>query len=189
MKSFKSSPWLLPQPVLVIGTYDENGEPNAMNAAWAGQWSQHEIMISLGRHATTKNIDRTGEFTVAFATVDTMVAADYVGITSASVHPDKINATGWSCEKSANIYAPMFLPFPITLECKVKEKLQESPTGYYLIAEVVNILVDEAYLGADGKPDVELMNLITFDPVNNAYIRLGSKVGDAFSDGKVLLKK
>ena len=74
MKSFGQKPWILPQPVLVIGTYDENGQPNAMNAAWAGQWDAHEIMISMGVHATTEHLNRCPEFTVAFATIDTMVA-------------------------------------------------------------------------------------------------------------------
>ena len=36
MKSFKSTAWILPQPVLIIGTYNKNGKPNAMNAAWGG---------------------------------------------------------------------------------------------------------------------------------------------------------
>ena len=27
MKSFKSTAWLLPQPVLIIGTYDKEGKP------------------------------------------------------------------------------------------------------------------------------------------------------------------
>ena len=52
MKSFKSTAWILPQPVLILGTYDKNGKPNAMNAAWGGQWDMHEIIISLGSHAT-----------------------------------------------------------------------------------------------------------------------------------------
>ena len=38
MKSFGQKSWILPQPVLIIGTYDKNGKPNAMNAAWGGQW-------------------------------------------------------------------------------------------------------------------------------------------------------
>ena len=41
MKSFKSTAWLMPQPVLIIGTYDKDGKPNAMNAAWGGQWDMH----------------------------------------------------------------------------------------------------------------------------------------------------
>ena len=38
----------------------------------------------------------------------------------------------------------------------------------------------------DGKPDVEKMELITFDPVHHTYIQLGKTVGNAFSDGKQL---
>lgn len=33
MVSFGQKSWMLPQPVLIIGTYDENGKSNAMNAA------------------------------------------------------------------------------------------------------------------------------------------------------------
>ena len=66
----------------------------------------------------------------------------------------------------------------------MKQKLDESDTGYYLVAEIVNILCDENYLSADGKPDVARMQLITFDPVHHTYIQLGNPVGKAFSDGK-----
>ena len=52
--------------------------------------------------------------------------------------------------------------------------------------EIVNILCDEKYLAEDGKPDVEKMELITFDPVHHTYIQLGKTVGNAFSDGKQL---
>ena len=74
----------------------------------------------------------------------------------------------------------------MTLECRVKQKIDESETGYYLVAEIVNILCDEKYLSADGKPDVEKMNLITYNPINHTYVALGKTVGKAFSDGKSL---
>ena len=35
-KNFGTKSWFYPLPVLVIGTYDENGNPDAMNAAWGG---------------------------------------------------------------------------------------------------------------------------------------------------------
>lgn len=186
MRNFKPQAWLLPQPVLIIGTYNADGTPDAMNAAWGGQWDGDEIMISLGSHATTDNLARCGDFTVAFATADTLVAADYVGIVSARKTPGKIGKTGWQSEKAPNVEAPVFSCFPMTLECRVAEKIHESPTGYYLVAKIVNILCDEAFLAADGKPDVEKMNLITFDPVHLGYIGLGKRVGDAFSAGKAL---
>lgn len=187
MKSFGSKPWILPQPVLIIGTYNDNGVANAMNAAWGGQWDMHEIMISMGSHATTANLNlHNGEFTVAFATVETMVASDFVGIVSAKNDPEKMAKTGWTAEKAPNVDAPLFREFPMTLECRIKQKIDESETGYFLIAEIVNILCDEAFLDAQGNPDVEKMHLITYEPTGHKYVQLGSIVGDAFACGKEL---
>lgn len=186
MKSFGSKPWVLPQPVLIIGTYDKDGKPNAMNAAWGGQWDMHEIVISLGSHQTTDNLRDRDTFTVAFATTDTLVAADYVGIVSGRNTPDKMERTGWTAEKAPDVDAPLFKEFPMTLECRVKEKIGESETGYNLVAEIVGILCDEHYLAPDGNPDVERMQIITYDPVHHTYIQLGKTVGKAFADGKQL---
>lgn len=186
MKSFGSKPWLLPQPVLIIGTYDKGGKANAMNAAWGGTWDMHEVIISLASHATTDNLTVNGEFTVAFATTETLVAADYVGLVSARNTPDKMERTGWTIEKAPTVNAPIFRQLPMTLECRVKQKIDESETGCYLVGEVVNILCDEQYLAPDGQPDVERMHIITYDPVHHGYIELGKTVGRAFADGKKL---
>ena len=186
MKSFGQKAWMLPQPVLIIGTYDHEGNPNAMNAAWGGQWDAKEIMISMGTHATTENLNRCGEFTVAFATRNTMIASDYVGIVSAKNDPQKMQKAGWNVAKAEHINAPVFTNFPMTLECRIIEKIGESPEGYNIVAEIVNVLVDENYLGEDGKPDVEKMQLITFDPVHLGYIELGKRVGNAFADGRAM---
>ena len=177
---------MLPQPVIVIGTYDADGTPNAMNAAWAGQWDANEMMISMGSHATTDNLRRCPDFTVAFATTDTMVAADYVGIVSGKKEHDKIAKTGWKWTKGENANAPIFQCFPMTMECRIKEKLYESETGCYIIADILNIVCDEACLAEDGKPDVEKMKLISFDPIHNGYVALGARVGNAFRDGQAL---
>ena len=80
MKSFGQKSWMLPQPVLIIGTYNNDGTPNAMNAAWGGQWDAKEIVISMGAHATTENLNNCADFTVAFATKETMVAAEITAI-------------------------------------------------------------------------------------------------------------
>lgn len=74
----------------------------------------------------------------------------------------------------------------MTLECRILRKIDETAEGYNIVAEIVNILVDENYLGEDSKPQVEKMNLITYEPVHHGYVVLGERVGDAFSDGKKL---
>ena len=187
MKSFGAKPWVLPQPVLIIGTYNSDGTPNAMNAAWGGQWDAKEIMISMGAHATTENLARCADFTVAFATVDTMTTSDFVGIVSARKDPQKMLKTGWTAVKAENVDAPVFTDFPMTIECRILRKIDESEEGYYILAEIVNILVDEKYLGEDGKPDVSKMGLITYEPVSHGYVALGERVGNAFADGKKLM--
>ncbi|MDE7180924.1 MAG: flavin reductase [Muribaculaceae bacterium] len=187
MKSFRPKPWLLPQPVLIIGTYDADGTPNAMNAAWGGECEMNEFIVSLGSHATTDNLDRIGEFSLTFATVDTLVASDYVGLVSGRKVHDKVARTGWKIEKGENVNAPVFTDFPLTFECRMKAKINASEgEGYYLVGEIINILCDEKYLAVDGKPDVEKMRLISFDPIHNGYIELGKRVGNAFHDGLAL---
>ncbi len=184
MKNFKPKAWLLPQPVAIIGTFDADGTPNAMNAAWVGQWDFNEVAISLGSHATTENLKRCPEFTLTFATVETEKEADYVGIVSGKKQHDKVARAGWNFVKGENVNAPVFDVFPMTFECRIKEKQGESETGCYVIAEIVNILCDERFLADDGKPDVEKINIITFDPIHNGYIALGKRVGNTFADGK-----
>ena len=115
-----------------------------------------------------------------------MIASDYIGIVSGRNTPNKLEKAGWSVEKAPNINAPVFKELPMTLECRVKKKIDESETGYYLVAEIVNILCDEKYLAPDGNPDVEKMEIITYDPVHHTYIQLGKTVGKAFSDGNQL---
>ncbi len=41
-------------------------------------------------------------------------------------------------------------------------------------------------LDETGKPDIEKMKLITYNPINHSYIALGNKAGSAFYDGKQL---
>ena len=55
-KNFGLKTYLYPQPVLIIGTYDENGKANAMNVAWGGIVGYHEIIVDLSSHQTTDNI-------------------------------------------------------------------------------------------------------------------------------------
>ena len=46
MKNFGQKAWMLPQPVLIIGTYNSDGTPNAMNAAWGGQWDAKDSSVN-----------------------------------------------------------------------------------------------------------------------------------------------
>lgn len=174
---FGAKPILFPMPVLIIGTYDENGVPNAMNAAWGMVSDFQEVSISLAPHKTTENFAVTGAFTVSFATEDTIVACDYVGIVSANDVPDKFAKAGFHATKSDKVNAPLIDELPVALECKVK-----SFEDGILVGEIVNVNADESVL-TDGKIDPKKLKPIAYDPANNTYVALGDVVGKAFSDG------
>lgn len=180
-KNFGAKTYIYPQPVLIIGTYDENGKANAMNAAWGGICGADRVMVELGSHQTTDNIAETKAFTIAIADEANVVACDYVGIASGRDVPDKMEKAGFTTVKSEFVNAPVINELPITLECE----LESVDKGMY-IGKIVNVSVDEKYLGEDGEPDLAKFNPITFDPVHHTYIALGDTVGKAFADGKKL---
>ena len=178
--NFGAKPIMFPQPVLIIGTYDENGVPNAMNAAWGITTDFKEITISLSKHKTTDNLMARKAFTVSMATEDTVLACDYVGIESANNVPDKFEKAGFHATKSEFVDAPLIDELPMALECTVK-----SYEDGILIGEIVNVSADDSVI-TDGAIDPKKLRPITFDPANNAYIGLGEKVGNAFKDGAAL---
>ena len=177
---FGAKPFIFPMPVLIIGTYDENGVPNAMNAAWGAITDFNEITISMSPHKTTANLAVTGAFTVSMATEDTVVACDYVGIESGDKVPDKFARAGFHATKSAHVNAPLIDELPMALEC---ELISYDPETCRLVGRIVNVRVDEGVLGENGKVDVSKLQPITYDSMNHHYLILGEKVGQAFHDG------
>lgn len=178
--NFGSKPLMYPMPVLIVGTYDENGVPDAMNAAWGIITDFDEISVSMSSHKTTDNIAKTGAFTVSIATEDTVVPCDYVGIVSANDVPDKFQRAGFHATKSEIVNAPLIDELPMALECKLR-----SFENGILIGEIVNVNADESVL-TEGKIDPKKLKPIAYDPVNHDYMGLGAVVGKAFSDGKKL---
>ena len=180
-KNFGKKTWLYPMPVLIVGTYDEKGTPNAMNAAWGGIYDTNQVMVCLADdHKTTDNIRKTRAFTVNFATADTVIPCDYVGIVSANDTPDKFARAGFHATKSEYVNAPLIDELLMSVECKL---LKFNEDGI-CIGEIVNVSADDSILDEKGMVDVKKLNPISYDPVSHAYLTLGEKVGQAFSDGK-----
>ena len=74
-KNFGPKTMCYPMPVFIIGTYNADGTPNAMNAAWGGISEEQEISICVDNsHKTAENLIARKAFTVSMATVDTLAA-------------------------------------------------------------------------------------------------------------------
>lgn len=182
-KNFGSKAYLYPMPVLIIGSYNEDGSANAMNAAWGGIADANRIGICVDAgHRTMKNILARKAFTVSIAVESQVTAADYVGIVSGNNVPDKIKKTGWQVLASEFVDAPLFKELPMALECRLLSYDRETEL---LLGEIVNVCADEAVL-TDGRIDPAKLRPISYDPANHAYLLIGQKVGAAFHDGKQL---
>lgn len=183
-KNFGAKPLCYPQPVFIIGTYDKNGQPDAMNAAWGGISEENEISLCLSpEHKTCKNFAETGAFIVSMADTKHVAECDYVGIASGNKVPDKFEKAGFTATKSENVNAPIINELAVCIECKVISFDKES---CILKGEIVNVSVDESAL-TDGKVDVSKVAPLCFDPFNRAYHVMGEKVGEAWGSGKKLL--
>lgn len=180
-KNLKAKAYVYPLPVLIIGTYDENGVPDAMNAAWGTVCDTAQVSICLSHsHKTVKNLLKTKAFTVAMADVKNVVPADYVGVVSANKVSDKLTKTGWHIQKSAFVNAPIIEELPLVLECKLVSYDKDTEI---CIGEVVNVSVDEGILDKDGKIDLTKFQPICYDCDGHGYYELGKRVGNAFADG------
>lgn len=181
-KDLGAKTFIYPMPVLIIGTYDEKGEPDAMNAAWGGIYDYGQITISLGAHVSTDNIRKNKAFTVSFATRKTVAQSDYVGIVSKAKEPRKIEKAGLHPIKSEKVNAPLFEEYPLTLECKLVSLDGNMGEGGTLIGQIINVSADESVL-TNGKIDIKKLEPIAFDGENAKYNVIGEEVADAFRVG------
>ena len=76
--------------------------------------------------------------------------------------------------------APLIDELKMAMECRLISYDEESCR---MVGEIVNVCADESVLNEKGKVDPAKLRPITFDPMNNDYLVLGEKVGNAFRDG------
>ncbi len=183
-KSFGVKPMMYPLPVLVIGSYDEAGVPNAMLAAWGTISDMDKVGIYIAAdHKSMKNILKTGEFTVSMADAEHVTQADYLGMVSGNDVPDKVAKAGLHVVKSERINAPLFEEFPMTLECKLLSYDEETELA---VGEILDVNADESVLDEQGRIDLLKFQPITYDPVHHIYRGVGEKAGNPFKDGAAL---
>ena len=173
---------IFPMPVLMVATYNEDGSVNVMNAAWGTMQERDTVALNLTEsHKTVQNIKARGAFTVGIADAAHVAQADYFGVTSGNSTPDKFARSGLTAAKAGAVDAPVIEEFPLCLECKFIE-YQQNEYGVGVIGKVVCVTADERVLRS-GKPDMDLVDAIAFDPYTHGYYRVGGRVGEAFHDG------
>jgi flavin reductase (DIM6/NTAB) family NADH-FMN oxidoreductase RutF len=184
-KSLGAKTLLFPTPVLMVGTYDREGKPNLMNAAWGGICCSIPPCVAVSLRKATYSwagIVERKAFTVGIASEARIEEADYVGIASGR-DVDKFAAAGLTPVRSDLVDAPYAAEFPVVLECRLLH-LVEIGLHTQFIGEIVDVKADFDVLGDDGLPDIIKIKPLIYDTSHKGYHGVGPFLGRAFSVGK-----
>jgi flavin reductase (DIM6/NTAB) family NADH-FMN oxidoreductase RutF len=172
---------LYPMPIVLVGAL-KGGKANFMTAAFAGIVNINPPLISLGLgklHCTSAGMEENGVFSVNIPATSMMKETDYCGLMSGH----KVDKSGifkvfyGKLEK-----APMIEECPLTMECKLRQKLELGPDSLFL-GEIVATYCDDQYMS--GKmPDLAKIDPLIFSMGDSSYWSVGKKLGMAWNVGK-----
>jgi flavin reductase (DIM6/NTAB) family NADH-FMN oxidoreductase RutF len=184
-KSIGAKPAVYPTPVFVVGTYDQEGKPNVMTAAWGGICCSVPPCVAVSLRKATysfASILARKAFTISIPSEQHVREADYFGIASGR-GTNKFAASGLTAVRSDLVDAPYVAEFPLVLECRL---LHVFELGLHteFVGEIVDIKVEEAALDEKGRPDIDKIRPILFAPETRTYFNVGHFLAHAFSIGR-----
>jgi flavin reductase (DIM6/NTAB) family NADH-FMN oxidoreductase RutF len=173
-----------PNRAIIVGAL-VNGKANYLTLGHCGEMAMNPaiVYISMNKaHFTNAGIKENGYFSLNIPSKSVVQKMDYVGLVSGR-DVDKsgvFKAFFGSVDK-----APMIEECPANILCKVI-KTVDLPNNDVFIGEIVETYVSPDCL-TEGKPDIKKINPVLLS--GGKYYQLGIECGNAFSDGKVLIKK
>ena len=184
--NMSAKPAVFPMPVLMVGTYDENGTVDVIMACWGITYRNDQIILNLmANHKTVKNIQARKAFTVALADEDHLADEDYLGTVSGNSVSNKFERTHLHAARSEHVDAPVIEEFPLCMECAL-EDIQIEGTLAHVIGRITNISVDEKCVKANGHIDAMKLKAIVWDTFGGGYYRVGEKIGQNCTEYKKL---
>jgi flavin reductase (DIM6/NTAB) family NADH-FMN oxidoreductase RutF len=184
-QSLGSKPLLYPTPAWVICTYDGQGRPNMMTAAWANICCSKPVCVTVSLRQATHTYGAIMErkaFCVCVPTSAHIRAVDYVGIVSGRDR-NKFSDTGLTAVRSEQVDAPYVAEFPLTAECRL---VQTVDLGLHtqFIGQILDIKADPEVLDDQSLPSMEKVNPPVFAPRVRRYYAVAHEIGRGFHLGK-----
>lgn len=176
---------LLPTPTLVVGTYDEEGRPNIMTAAWGGICCSVPPCVSVSLRKATYtygNLIARRAFTISIPSQLFVREVDFFGIASGR-DTDKFAVTGLTPVRSEVVDAPYVGEFPLVVECRLRHEL-EIGLHTLFVGEVVDVKVDGDCLDDRGNPDPAKVKACIYAPAAGMYFGFGEALGKGFVIGR-----
>ncbi len=176
---------IVPTPTWIVGSYDSQGRPNGMAAAWGGICCSDPPCVAVSLRKATYSYGSLVErkaFTLNVPSQNQVQQADYFGLVSGR-QTDKFAATGLTPVRSELVDAPYIQEFPLVLECNVLH-IYELGLHTQFVGQILDVKADEEVLDAAGMPDILKVLPIVFSPGNRVYYGVGDSLGHAFALGK-----
>jgi len=189
-RSMGAKTLLYPTPAIVICTYDIDGKPNAMTAAWVGIVCSQPPCVGVSLRKATYTygaMERRRAFTVNIPSEEFVEKVDFFGMTSGR-DVNKLERAGLTTVDSVLVDAPYIKEFPVVLECKVIN-IVEIGLHTQFIGEIVDVKMEETTLDEDGASSMKRVNPFIYAPDDRSYYSIGSKLAEGFTVGRSLKKE
>ena len=147
---------VVPRPIALISSLDENGIVNAAPYSFFNVFSQDPAICVIGIERkneeevkdTAKNIERSGEFVVNL--VDEKIA-EAMNVCAVDFPPgeSELTAANLSAAQSEKIKPPRLAEAPAALECRNHSTLMLGPKRRLIVGEIVALHVKDELIDKD----------------------------------------
>lgn len=173
--TWKGGTLLAPVPPALVSCGSME-KPNVLTVAWTGILCSDppKTYVSVRPSRYSYELIRdSGEFVINLPTETLARAADYCGVYSGR-NKDKFSAMKLLAQECSVVSAPQIAQSPISLECRVTDRI---PLGSHdmFLADIVAVNVAEELLDAEGKLHLERMKPIAY--AHGDYYALGKQLG------------
>ena len=176
-RNMRPGTMLYPLPAVIVTCGDSVENSNMLTIAWTGTVCSDPAMVFISvrpERFSYPMIEANMQFTINLTTAEMARATDWAGVRSGRDY-DKWQHTGLTPVPGVAVQCPYIDESPLALECFVKSIV---PLGSHnmIIAEVVNVLADEALFD----PDTDALRLDKAGLMHYShghYYRQGQPIG------------
>lgn len=175
----------VPTPVFLVGTYDQDGKPNIMTAAWGGICASQPpcIAVSIAKARWTHgSLMARKAFTVSIPSSAQAPQADFAGMYSGRSE-DKFSVLGFSPTTAEHVDAPYVAQCPVVIEARLAHTL-ELGSHTQFVGEIMDVKVRQDCLDSQEVPLLENIDPLLYVPLSRQYWSIGHMVARAFSVGR-----
>ena len=176
-----------PAPVMLVGTYDDQGRPNIMTVSWGGLCCSQPpcLSVSLRRSTwTCRALQQRNAFTVSIPSRSMVGQADFAGLVS-GCQENKFQTLGLTPQPGDHVDAPFVAECPVVLELLLRHTL-ELGSHIQFVGEIMDVKVNKDCLTPEGLPDPARIDALAFAPLTKEYYGTGEFIARAFAVGKTV---